>query len=89
MLGANVTKVGWPYSGEIDAMESNNQMVTVLGTVHAPDYAKQAVYSYAGTTSPAGGVTGWHTFGVSKTASGHHLVRGRSTGVLHAATSPI
>jgi len=65
-------------------MESNNQMVTVLGTVHAPDYAKQAVYSYAGTTKPAGGVTGWHTFGREQDGVGHHLyVDGHAFYTLH------
>jgi len=69
-LGANITSVGWPACGEIDAMESINSMSRAYGTIHGADYAKQAAYSYGVSTLPAGGLAGtWHVFAVSKTSS--------------------
>lgn len=40
MLGANINKVGWPTSGEIDIMENvGKEPGTVHGTVHGPGYS--------------------------------------------------
>jgi beta-glucanase (GH16 family) len=69
-LGANITSVGWPVCGEIDAMESVNSMAATSGTIHGADYAKNAAYQYGVSKSPTGGLAGtWHTFAVSKTST--------------------
>lgn len=43
MLGANISKVGWPASGEIDVMENfgvqNKDASVNHGTIHGPGYA--------------------------------------------------
>ncbi|MFI0960406.1 ricin-type beta-trefoil lectin domain protein [Streptomyces sp. NPDC021080] len=40
MLGDNLGSVGWPNSGEIDAMENvGNEPGTVHGTIHGPGYS--------------------------------------------------
>jgi beta-glucanase (GH16 family) len=66
-LGANISSVGWPNSGEIDYME-NVPASGGLGpgkissTLHGPGYSgdKGLPKKYA---FPSGDVTGWHTYG--------------------------
>lgn len=39
-LGANIDRVGWPQSGEIDIMEFvGRNPTTIFGTIHGPGYA--------------------------------------------------
>ena len=40
MLGANLSDVGWPQSGEIDVMEFvGNSPTQIIGTIHGPGYS--------------------------------------------------
>jgi beta-glucanase (GH16 family) len=69
-VGANITSVNWPYCGEIDALESVNDMSTAFGTIHGADTVAQAMYKEGGYDSPAGGLANtWHTYAIYKAAT--------------------
>lgn len=65
MLGADIDRVGWPHSGEIDIIELvGNRPGTVHGTVHGPKSAGKGV---GGSHTLAGGgrySEAFHVFGL-------------------------
>lgn len=63
-LGANIDRVGWPQSGEIDIMEYVGRTPKrIFGTIHGPGYsgAKGFVRTY---DLPANLADDWHVFAV-------------------------
>jgi beta-glucanase (GH16 family) len=69
MLGANITTVGWPQSGEIDIMEYRGQEPSVLiGSLHGPGYSAGQAISRRYTLPTGRFDDGFHVFGVTWTA---------------------
>lgn len=66
MLGANITQVGWPASGEIDVMEHINNENRTYGTIHWRDHNGNYA-QYGGDT--AVNVEDWHVYAVEWDAS--------------------
>jgi len=62
MLGANISTVPWPGSGEIDIMENTNTSNTVLGTMH---WFNTSYSYYGGNTSTT--PTNYHIYRVDWT----------------------
>jgi beta-glucanase (GH16 family) len=61
MLGSDINSVGWPASGEIDAMEQVNTSSDVYGSVHwQADDGSQADYGNHMSTT----VGDWHVYAV-------------------------
>lgn len=64
LLGANITTVGWPQSGEIDIMEQRGQAPSVnAGTMHGPGY------------SGGGGLTRTFTLSAGRFDTAFHVYR--------------
>lgn len=68
-LGADIrTGTQWPFTGEIDVMESINDMAFVSGALHGPNAASPdgwPTYGLGARVDPAPGWTdGWHTYGI-------------------------
>jgi beta-glucanase (GH16 family) len=70
-LGADIrTGVRWPYCGEIDVMESINQMSYFSGHLHGPDTRTGSAYGIGRSVRPPSGWTaGWHQYGIYWTSS--------------------
>jgi beta-glucanase (GH16 family) len=68
-IGSDVYQgVQWPYTGEIDAMESVNDMSTLSASIHGP--AVTTAYAITNTVRPTGGLAGsWHTYAVNWTST--------------------
>lgn len=65
MLGADISEVGWPKSGEIDIMEYRGQQPNiVLGTLHGPGYYGDDSISKNYESKTAGFNEGFHVYGV-------------------------
>jgi beta-glucanase (GH16 family) len=55
MIGDDINRVDWPYSGEIDIMENiGREPGTVYGSLHAPSFVKPTSDASKGFTLPAG-----------------------------------
>jgi beta-glucanase (GH16 family) len=66
-LGSTYPQVGWPACGELDVMESYNDMSRLYGTVHGPTAHARGSWASARVISPAGGLTGWHVYAATWT----------------------
>jgi hypothetical protein len=66
LLGDSIDTIGWPRSGEIDAMENfGRQPGTVLGTIHGPVLTGKATrYQVQGHASGPSLAGTYHTYGV-------------------------
>lgn len=67
MVGDNYATVGWPASGEIDAMEAVGQNpFAVSGTIHGPSLSSPTGYALGHTFRSATALTGgFHVYGVT------------------------
>jgi beta-glucanase (GH16 family) len=66
MLGANITKVGWPKCGEIDIMEApGHEPHKLHGTLHGPGYSCNKGISKATTLRDQKSLSaGYHVYAV-------------------------
>ncbi|MYN05278.1 family 16 glycosylhydrolase [Pseudoduganella sp. DS3] len=66
MLGADIDRVGWPRSGEIDIMENiGKEPGIVHGTVHGPGYAGEKAFGAPSALAPGQRYAdGFHVFAV-------------------------
>jgi beta-glucanase (GH16 family) len=64
-LGSDLGSVGWPRSGEIDAMETYGDPHTALGTIHGPQRDAAAGYNVQSEKRTASSLAdGFHVYGV-------------------------
>jgi beta-glucanase (GH16 family) len=71
-LGADIGKVGWPKSGEIDIMEAINSADVLHGSLHGPDATQPSWAAFSRTNSipvKGGLAAAWHTFGIRWSAT--------------------
>lgn len=65
MLGADIDRVEWPTSGEIDVMENiGREPAVVHGTIHGPGYSGAAGISSADTLARGTLADDFHVYGV-------------------------
>jgi beta-glucanase (GH16 family) len=65
MLGADIGKVGWPRSGEIDIMENiGKEPATVHGTLHGPGYSGEKAYGQPSKLDQGAYADDFHLFAV-------------------------
>ena len=68
MLGADLSEVGWPQSGEIDIMENiGSEPSTIHGTIHGPGYSGGSGIGESYDLSDANFSDGFHIFAIQWT----------------------
>lgn len=62
-VGQDIYQKGWPYSGEIDILESVNDMSFVSGNLHGKN--GNGRWQMGGSVKPVGGIgDAWHTYAI-------------------------